>query len=123
MTQANQNPQVLDGSNSHLRIMIVAGEASGDKHGASLVKALRDLLPQTELELFGSCGDEMRAAGVNTIVDIRTLAFIGIVEVTGAIGRFYGAYRKLLSAARARRPDVVVLIDWPDFNMTLARKL
>jgi lipid-A-disaccharide synthase len=106
-----------------LRIMIVAGEASGDKHGASLVNALKNLSAQPELQVFGCGGDEMRAAGVDTIVDIRALAFIGIVEVGGAIGKFYSAYRRLLSAARSRRPDVVVLIDWPDFNMTLARKL
>src|SRR5206468_3273044 len=94
-----------------------------DKHGASLANALKDLSRQTALDLFGSGAGEMRAAGVELVVDIHELAVLGVVEVAGAIVKFYRAYRKLLSAARSRRPDAIVLIDWPDFNMRLARKL
>lgn len=104
-------------------LMIVAGEASGDKHGAALVRALRELYPETEFEFFGSGGDEMRAAGVETLVDAREVAIIGIPEIARAFGRLYRAYRRLLDAARERRPSAIVLIDWPDFNMRLARKL
>jgi lipid-A-disaccharide synthase len=103
--------------------MIVAGEASGDKHGASLARALKRLLPETDLQLFGSGGGEMRAAGVETLVDAREVAVIGVPEIARAIGKLYRAYRTLLGAARSRRPAAVVLIDWPDFNMRLARKL
>jgi len=103
--------------------MIVAGEASGDKHGASLARALQSLDPQINYELFGSGGEEMRAAGVETLVDAREVGIIGIPEITRAIGKLYRAYRTLLAAARARRPSAVVLIDWPDFNMRLAKKL
>ncbi|HXG65375.1 MAG TPA: lipid-A-disaccharide synthase [Blastocatellia bacterium] len=105
------------------KIMIVAGEASGDKHGAALARALMRLYPQTRFEIFGSGGDEMRAAGVETLVDARDVAIIGIPEIARALGRLYRAYRDLLHAALTRRPDVVVLIDWPDFNMRLARRL
>jgi lipid-A-disaccharide synthase len=105
------------------KIMVVAGEASGDKHGAALVDSLRKLYPDTSFEIFGSGGDEMRAAGVETLVDARATAVIGIPEIARALGRLYGAYRTLIEAARARRPDAVVLIDWPDFNMRLARRL
>jgi lipid-A-disaccharide synthase len=110
-------------NNSSLKIMVVAGEASGDKHGAALARALRQLYPDTQFEMFGAGGDEMRAAGVETLVDAREVAIIGIPEIARAIGKLYRAYRKLLDAARERRPSAIVLIDWPDFNMRLARKL
>jgi len=103
--------------------MIVAGEASGDRHGASLARALAQLHPETKLQLFGAGGEEMRAAGVETLVDARDVAIIGIPEIARALGKLYRAFRKLINAARQRRPDVVVLIDWPDFNLRLARKL
>ena len=109
--------------NSQLRIMIVAGEASGDKHGAALARSLVELQPETRFELFGSGGDEMRSAGVETLVDAREVAIIGVPEIVRALGRLYRAYRRLLEAARERKPDVVVLIDWPDFNLRLARRL
>jgi len=103
--------------------MIVAGEASGDKHGASLARALKRLYPEINFELFGSGGEEMRAAGVETLVDARDVAIIGVPEIARALGKLYRAYRTLIAAARSRRPSVIVLIDWPDFNMRLAKKL
>src|SRR6185369_13824707 len=108
---------------SSIKLMIVAGEASGDKHGASLAIALRQLYPDVEFEMFGAGGDEMRAAGVETLVDAREVSIIGIPEIARALGKLYRAYKKLLDAARSRRPAAIVLIDWPDFNMRLARKL
>ena len=104
-------------------IMIVAGEASGDKHGAALARHLVAGNPETRFEFFGSGGEEMRAAGVDTLVDVRDVAIIGVAEIVRALGTLYGAYRRLIAAARARRPDVVILIDWPDFNMRVARRL
>ena len=117
------DPQSSIAPDSKLRIMIVAGEASGDKHGAALARALIELYPETEFEMFGSGGAEMRSAGVETLVDAREVAIIGVPEILRALGKFYRAYRRLLEAARERKPDVVVLIDWPDFNMRLARRL
>ncbi len=106
-----------------LKVLIIAGEASGDKHGAALARALRRLYPQTNFEMFGAGGDEMRSAGVDTLVDAKDVAIIGIPEIARALGRLYAAYRKLITTARTRKPDVVVLIDWPDFNMRVARAL
>src|SRR5215472_11353472 len=103
--------------------MLVAGEASGDKHGAALAFALRNASTGGEVELFGAGGKEMRAAGVETVVDSLKLGIIGIPEIARALPRFYTAYRKLVSAAHARGADAVVLIDWPDFNLKLARRL
>jgi len=108
---------------SSTKLMIVAGEASGDKHGAALASALRQQYPDLEFEMFGAGGDEMRAAGVETLVDAREVAIIGIPEIARALGKLYRAYKKLLNSARERRPSVIVLIDWPDFNMRLARSL
>ncbi len=127
MTEKTENNQSSDfglrTSDFGPKIMIVAGEASGDHHGAALARAFRQLYPDAQFEFFGSGGDEMRAAGVETLVDAREVAIIGVPEIIRAFGKFYGAYRRLLAAARKRQPDVVVLIDWPDFNMRLARRL
>jgi len=103
--------------------MIVAGEASGDKHGARLVSALRSLRPAVEFDFFGSGGDEMRAAGVDTLVDSRNVAIMGAVEVARALPRFLDAFRTLRDCARLRHPRIVILIDWPEFNLRLARRL
>jgi lipid-A-disaccharide synthase len=101
--------------------MMSAGEASGDKHGAALARALRKLHP--DIALFGAGGSEMRDAGVETILDSRTLGVIGVAEIARVLGRAYRGYRTLLRSAEARRPDAVVLIDWPDFNLRLAKRL
>src|SRR5262245_61263885 len=105
------------------KIMIVAGEASGDKHGAALARSLRALYPETRFEFFGAGGQEMREAGVETLIDAQDVAIIGIPEIARALGKLYGAFRRLIQAARGRRPDAIVLIDWPDFNLRVAKKL
>lgn len=106
-----------------LRLMLVAGEASGDAHGASLVRALRDAAPQTNFEFFGATAAQMRAAAVDSVVDTDTLSIMGIWEVGSVLPKFLRAFRDLKRAATARRPDAVVLIDWPEFNLPLARWL
>ena len=115
---------------SHLSIqvfslihMIVAGEASAISTALRSRGALAQLHPEIKFQLFGSGGEEMRAAGVETLVDAREVGIIGVPEIARAIGKLYRAYRTLLSAARSRRPAAVVLIDWPDFNLRLAKKL
>ena len=108
---------------SVIKLMLVAGEASGDKHGAHLVEALRSLHPQASFEFFGAGGDEMRAAGVETLVDAREVAIMGVLEVASALPKFLRAFRLLRDAARERKPDAVILIDWPEFNLRLAKRL
>ncbi len=103
--------------------MIVAGEASGDKHGAKLVAALRSLRPDLPFEFFGSGGEEMRGAGVETHVDIREVAIMGLLEVSRALPKFLRVFRRLRQLARTRKPALVILVDWPEFNLRLAKKL
>ena len=108
---------------SLLRIMIVSGEPSGDAHAASLVGALRQVSPQTQFDFFGSTGAQMRAAGVDSVVNADELAILGLWEIGRALPKFWRALADLKSAANERKPDAVILVDWPDFNLRLARWL
>jgi lipid-A-disaccharide synthase len=101
--------------------MIVAGEPSGDAHAASLVRALRENAPFVAFEFFGGTQGLMRAAGVETVVATDELSITGLVEIGTALPRFLRAYKNLRDAGLARKPDCVVLVDFPDFNLRLAR--
>lgn len=103
--------------------MIVAGEPSGDAHGAALVTALRARNSQGNLHFFGATGPLMRAAAVETVVNSDDLAIMGIVEVGRVLPRFIRAFRKLRAAAIRKSPDAVILVDWPEFNLRLASAL
>ena len=107
----------------HIKLMIVAGEPSGDAHSAALVKALREVAPDVEFEFFGATGPMMRAEGVETIVNSDSLAIMGIVEVGRVLPRFIRAFRTLKAGAKLREPDAVILVDWPEFNLRLATSL
>jgi lipid-A-disaccharide synthase len=104
-----------------LKILISAGEASGDLYAANLAAALRRRMP--DVDLFGCTGPRMQAAGVRTVVDASSLAVVGVFEVVSHIPRIYGEYRKLVRAARDERPDLAILTDSPDFHLRLARRL
>jgi lipid-A-disaccharide synthase len=108
---------------SNIPILIVAGEASGDAHAASLVHALRETTPETSFEFFGSTGQKMRDAGVESIVNADELAIMGLWEVGRALPRFWRAFGELKRAAAERKPVAVILVDWPEFNLRLARWL
>ena len=105
----------------HPKILVSAGEASGDLYAALVVEELRRLVP--DAEFFGSTGPRLRAAGVRTVVDAQSLAVAGLLEVVTHIPRIYGEYRKLLQAAQREPPDVAVLTDSPDFHLRVARRL
>jgi lipid-A-disaccharide synthase len=104
-----------------VRVLISAGEASGDLYASRLVAALKARHP--EAEFFGCAGPRMQAVGVEAVVDARSLAVVGIVEVLGHIPRIYGEFRRLVRAARTRRPDLAILTDSPDFHLRLAKNL
>jgi lipid-A-disaccharide synthase len=103
------------------KILISAGEASGDLYAALVAEELRRLWP--DAELFGCTGPRMRACGVRTVVDMASLAVVGLLEVVGHIPRIYGEYRKVLDSARRERPDFAILTDSPDFHLRIARRL
>src|SRR6266850_1391813 len=101
-------------------IMLVAGEASGDLHGAGLCRALRGLDPRCRL--FGMGGTRMATAGMDLLVDVTANAVVGGSEAIGQVPRLYRAYRGLRAVlSGADRPAVLVLIDFPEFNLRLAR--
>src|SRR5262245_18926190 len=106
-----------------LRLMLVAGEASGDAHAASLVNALLAVDSKTQFQFFGATRAQMRAAGVESIVDTDKLSILGLWEIGTALPQFFAAYKTLKQAVVARNPDAVILIDWPDFNLRLAKWL
>src|SRR5690242_16039436 len=103
------------------KILISAGEASGDLYASALAEAIRRRYP--DADLFGCTGHRMRSAGVRTIVDAADLAVVGLVEVVHHIPRIYTEFRKLVAAARDERPELAILTDSPDFHLRLARKL
>jgi lipid-A-disaccharide synthase len=110
-----------------VRILISAGEASGEFYGAELMQALRRQVSQaagtTDIEFFGVGGEQMRAAGCDLLVDAREIAEVGIIEVIKHIPTIYRRFREVVREAERRRPDAAVLIDFPDFNLRLAREL
>ncbi len=100
-----------------LRVMISCGEPSGDLYAGALVEALRQRDPS--VEAFGLGGERMAAAGAELIADFRGLSVTGLVEAVKVLPSNWRAYKRLVQAARNRRPDVLVLIDYPDFNFRL----
>jgi len=103
-------------------VLISAGEASGETYGAMLISELKKLLGN-DTRFFGVGGEKMRAAGCEIVVDSGKVAAVGITEVVKHVATIYREFFRMVSVARARRPDVAVLIDFPDFNLRLAQKL
>lgn len=102
------------------RIVVVAGEASGDLHGGRLVQALRRLAPHLTVEGMG--GPQMRAAGVTLLADAGGTAVVGLVELWEKRRTLSGALQLLREHLRAVRPALLICIDFPDFNLLLARR-
>ena len=98
--------------------MIVAGEASGDKYGAWLTEEMRLRLPAARF--YGMGGKLMREAGVGTLVDADEMAVFGLVEIIAHAGTIWRAYHLLKKEFTANRPDLLILIDYQEFNQLLA---
>ncbi|MDB4470680.1 lipid-A-disaccharide synthase [Deltaproteobacteria bacterium] len=102
------------------KIMIVAGESSGDLHGSNLLQAAAESFPQ--LDFFGVGGERMRAAGCRIIFPSDQLSVMGLVEVVAQLPRLIARFRQLKRILQGtERPDLLVLIDFPDFNLRLAK--
>jgi lipid-A-disaccharide synthase len=102
-------------------ILMVAGEASADLHGAEVVDALRSTQPH--LPIFGVGGEKMRRAGFEAVIDAEQMSVAGLTEVLLALPRMWRYMRQIERLAQERRPRVAVLIDLPDFNLRLAKRL
>jgi len=101
------------------RILVVAGEASGDDHAARLVAAIRECCPQAEF--LGVGGEEMRAQGVRILTPASELAVVGLMEVVGHLPAIWQALRTIGRVLKTARPDLAILVDFPDFNFWVAR--
>jgi lipid-A-disaccharide synthase len=97
------------------KVLIIAGEASGDLHGSNLVKAMKEQDPS--LVFFGVGSRNMRDAGVSLLADASEISVVGATEVLTHIGAIYRVYTKLKRFLREERPDLLILIDFPDFNI------
>lgn len=104
-----------------MRFLISAGEASGETYGADLIRALRRREPAAEF--FGVAGARMVEAGCKPVVHAHDVSVLGLAEVVSHLPRIWRRFRQLLRAADQRRPDAAILIDFPDFNLRLAKQL
>ena len=102
-------------------LFISAGEASGEHYGALLVAALRRRLSE-QAEFFGMGGERMEAAGLERVVRAEEMAVMGLTEIIRHLPRIYGEFRKLKRTIRERKPDIAVLIDFPEIHFRLARE-
>ena len=100
------------------KIMFIAGEASGDAHAAALIRALG-----VDAQTFGAGGPKMRDAGMELLLDLTEHAVVGLVEVLKNYGKFKRIFNQLIAEAERRKPDAVVLVDFPGFNLRFAAQM
>ena len=103
-----------------MKIMMSAGEASGDLHGARLAKEMLEMEP--DVQLFGFGGAKMAEAGVRLVRDCRDYSIMGVWEVVLGLGRLLQLEKTLVESMREEKPDLLLIIDYPDFNWRLAAK-
>ena len=101
------------------KVMIIAGEASGDLHGANLVRAM--LAKRPGLSFSGMGGKDLIGAGVNVLFDAKKIAVVGLAEVFSHLPDIFAAQKILKTALKEKRPALLILIDFPDFNLMLAK--
>jgi lipid-A-disaccharide synthase len=104
-----------------MQFLLSAGEASGDTYGAQLIDALRQLAHRSTF--FGMGGEKMRASGCELLIDAKDVAVVGLVEVVKHLPDIRRRFKHLVAEAARRKPDAAILIDFPDFNLRLAREL
>jgi lipid-A-disaccharide synthase len=103
------------------RILISAGEASGELYAVGLMRALQRLVP--DVEFFGVGGETMRQAGCDIVVDAKHLSVVGITEIVPQLPKIYAEFNKLIREAERRKPDATIVIDSPAFNFKVAREM
>ena len=103
------------------KILVSAGEASGDYYAAELVEHLRRVWP--DCEFFGTAGSHMRKAGVRDVIQTEDLAVVGLVEVIAHLPRIWKRFQTLIRSAKKEKPELAILTDSPDFHFRVARQL
>ncbi|HOP34681.1 MAG TPA: lipid-A-disaccharide synthase [Syntrophales bacterium] len=116
---STRSPDTSPASHGGKKVLIVAGEASGDLHGSSLVREMRTLRPS--LRFYGIGGERMKKAGVDLVAASADMAVVGLTEVVGKLPFILGILKRLKASLVTEKPDLVILIDYPDFNLPLAR--
>ena len=117
-----------------MNFLLSAGEASGDTYGAQLIEALRQLVsspqdtqnqraPGVDASFFGMGGEKMQAAGCELLVDANEVAVVGLLDLVRHLPEIRRRFKHLVAEAARRKPDAAILIDFPDFNLRLAREL
>lgn len=106
-------------SSKKKQIMIVAGEASGDLHGGNLVQAIHRIDP--EIKFYGIGGRKLRAAGIELTAEAAEMAVVGLTEVASKLRFILKVMSQLKASLKKDRPDLLILIDYPDFNLPLAK--
>jgi lipid-A-disaccharide synthase len=109
--------------NNRASVLVVAGEASADRYAARVVERLKEIPGPGPLRFVGTGGDRMRAAGVELLSDIRDLASIGPRDALAHLRKYIATYRALVREIEGSRPAVALLLDFPEFNLRLARRL
>jgi lipid-A-disaccharide synthase len=102
-----------------LKILIIAGEESGDLHGGNLVKALKEIHPDISFKGIG--GEKMRRAGVETIFGIENMGTVGLAEIFGSLFFYFNVYRVIASEIAKKQFDAAIFIDYPTLNMMFAK--
>src|SRR5438445_6034693 len=114
-------PRIRSGLHKSMNLLLSAGEASGDTYGAQLIEALRQFASGSAF--FGMGGEKMRASGAELLVNANEVAVVGLVEVVTHLPGIRRRFKHLVAEAARRKPDAAILIDFPDFNLRLAREL
>lgn len=104
-----------------MKLCIITGEASGDLHASHAVQALRERVPS--LECFGVGGDRLARQNVELLHHVRDLAIVGLFNVLRHVPMYRRVMRSIVEQIESRRPDAILLVDFPDFNLRLARRL
>lgn len=100
--------------------MIVVGEASGDAHAARVLTELKKLMPEVKVNGIG--GDKLRAAGMDVTIDFSALAVMGLVEVLKRYRQLKRVFNQTVDQLKEQRPDLLILVDYPGFNLKLAKE-
>ncbi|MDQ6987370.1 MAG: lipid-A-disaccharide synthase [Mariprofundaceae bacterium] len=108
-------------SERSLKVLISAGEASGDMHAATVICELREI--HSDIDISGISGPAMRKAGCNVLADIHELNVMGVVDVLKSLPRIRQVRQRILQWAEKERPDIAILVDFPGFHINIGRKL